>query len=77
MNKKCVGCGAFLQAGNPDEIGYIKEMDIIAILGSMLDNAMEECVKENDTDILKIELKCSKHKEMLLIKMINSTCKIK
>lgn len=25
MNKKCVGCGAFLQTVNQDEIGYIKE----------------------------------------------------
>ncbi len=27
MNKKCSGCGALLQNSNPNEIGYVKDIN--------------------------------------------------
>ena len=56
------------------ELGNIKEIDLIAVLANVLDNAIEECGRIESQE-KHIELKCDVYAKNLVIKVRNSTDK--
>ena len=54
------------------EIGNVKEIDLIAILANVLDNAIEECGRIKSEEKL-IQLNCDMYAENIVIKVSNST----
>ena len=59
------------------EFGNVKEIDLVAILSNLLDNAIEECkcVREQNNEVLKIQFTCGVEIPYLCLSIENTTLK--
>lgn len=55
------------------DLGEIKEIDLIAVISNLLDNAIEECMQSKKDRKEKIGFQCGKKAENLLISVCNTT----